>query len=202
MASTWRSGANLALSDSDGDGFNNAQEVSGGSTNFNIATASPFTLAKAAESSNSTKVVVTGGGIVTETAITDIYAQAGVTLATGHEIAASVSPLVNTFPATITFNKAVNASDKVYVVDFATKTSSVASAVTFNANGSVVVSGVTGPANIIVDRAIPTPPAAGSPRGGEDDEGFEGCVAGQLSTLLMMFVGLFALGFLVRRKKS
>ena len=36
MANTWRSGANLALSDSDGDGFNNAQEVSGASTNFNL----------------------------------------------------------------------------------------------------------------------------------------------------------------------
>jgi len=200
MANTWRSGANLALSDSDGDGFNNAQEVSGGSTNFNVNATSPFTLAKTAESSTSTKVVVVRGGQVGETAITDIYAQAGITLAAGHSIAGAVSPTVNTFPATIFFNKAVNAGDKVYVVDLAAKTNTlVTTGVVFNANGSVTVSGLAGPVNIVVDRATPVVPAAGAPRGGEDEEGLE-CVTGQLSTPLMMFGALIGLGLLMRRK--
>ncbi len=205
MAITWRTGANLALSDSDGDGFNNAQEVSGGSTNFNYNTVSPFTLAKAAESSTSTKVVVVGAGVVTETAITDIYAQAGITLATtGHEIAGAVSPKVNTFPATIFFNKAVNAGDKVYVVDLAAKTNTpITTGVAFNANGSVTISGLTGPANIVVDRLIPTPPPAGAPRGGgEGDEGLEGCVSGSLPTPLLMMLVLLGLGLLSRRKQA
>ncbi|HIP06263.1 MAG TPA: hypothetical protein EYG66_00115 [Mariprofundaceae bacterium] len=200
MATTWRTGAHLAFSDSDGDGFNNAQEVSGGSTNFNLNTVSPFSLAKAAESSTSTKVVVTGAGIVTETLITDIYAQAGITLAAGHTIAGAVSPTVNTFPATIFFNKAVNAGDKVYVVDLAAKTNTlVTTGVVFNANGSVTVNGLAGPVNIVVDRATPVVPAAGAPRGGEDEEGLE-CVTGQLSTPLMMFSALIGLGLLMRRK--
>lgn len=202
MANTWRTGANLALSDSDGDGYNNAQEVSGGNIYFNLNAVSPFSLAKALEGSSSTKVVVTGAGIVTETAITDIYAQAGITLAAGHTIAGAVSPLVSTFPATIFFNKAVNAADKVYVVDFAAKTNTlITTGVVFNANGSVTVSGLglAGSVNIVVDRATPVVPAAGAPRGGEEEE-LE-CVTGQLSMPLLMFFALLMLGFMVKRKR-
>ena len=201
MASTWRSGADLALSDSDGDGFNNAQEVSGTSTNFNFNTVSPFTLAKAAEGSTSTKVVVVGGGQVSETIITDIYTQAGITLATGHSIAGGVSPLVNTFPATIFFNQAVNTGDQVYVVDFTAKTNTpITTGVTFNANGSVTISGLTGPVNIVVDRATPVVPPAGAPRGGEDEEELE-CVTGQLPAPLMMLVTLLGVSLVFRRKQ-
>ncbi|MDQ7003938.1 MAG: thrombospondin type 3 repeat-containing protein [Ghiorsea sp.] len=201
MAGTWRSGAHLALSDTDGDGFNNAQEVDGGSTNFNLNTVSPFSLAKAVESSTSPNVVVATGGIVTETPITDVYAQAGITLAAGHSIAGGVSPLVNNFPATITFNKAVNTGDTVYVVDLVNKTSTPVPVqdVVFNANGSVTVSGLTGPANLVVDRATPVVPAAGAARG--ESEGFE-CVTGQLSTPLLMFFAMLMLGFMVKRKRS
>jgi len=200
MAGTWRSGAHLALSDSDGDGYNNAQEVNGGSTNFNYSTMSPFTLAKAVESSSSTKVVVVGAGIVTETPITDIYTQAGITLAAGHSIAGAVSPTVNTFPATIFFNKAVNAGDKVYVVNFVTNFNTlVTTGVVFNANGSVTVSGLAGPVNIVVDRAIPVVPPAGAPRGGEEEEA---CVSGQLSMPLLMFFTILTLGFMVKRQHS
>lgn len=200
MAGTWRSGANLALSDSDGDGYNNAQEVSGGNTYFNYNTMSPFTIAKVAEGSASAKVVVVGGGQVTETAITDIYAQAGIpTLPPGHTIAGNVSPRVNTFPATIFFNQAVNAGDKVYVVDLVAKTNTlINTGVAFNANGSVTVSGITGPANIVVDRATPIVPRAGSARGGEDEEG---CISGSLSVPLLMTFSLLALGLLLRRKQ-
>ena len=203
MAITWSTGANIPLSDSDRDGFNNAQEVNGGATNFNDYTVSPFTLAKAAEGSASANVVVVGGGQVTETAITDIYAQAGIpTLPPGHTIAGNVSPLVNTFPATIFFNQAVNAGDKVYVVDFINKTNTLlTTGVTFNANGSVTISGVTGPANIVVDRATPVVPAAGTPRGGEE-EGFEGCLSGKASAPLMMFLVMLSFGFMVKRKKA
>ena len=204
MANTWRSGANLALSDSDGDGFNNAQEVSGASTNFNLNTVSPFTLAKAAEGSASTKVVVVGGGQVTETPITDIYTQAGITLAPSHSIAGGVSPLVNTFPATIFFNQAVNAGDKVYVVDLVAKINTpITTGVTFNANGSVTISGLTGPVNIVVDRVTPIVPAGGGPRGGgEGNEGLEGCISGSLPTPLLMMLGLLGLGLLSRRKQA
>lgn len=199
MANTWRSGANLALSDSDNDGFNNAQEVSGASVNFNFNTISPFSLAKAVESSTSTKVVVKGAGIVTENAITDIYVQAGITLAPGHEIAGLASPVVNTFPATITFNKAVNAGDKVYVVDLAAKTNTlVTTGVTFNADGSVTVSGFA-PVNLVVDRVIPVLPAAGAVRGGENEEG---CILSIVSTPILMWLSLFLISLLICRKSS
>jgi len=160
-------------------------------------------LAKAAEGSSSTKVVVVGGGQVTETPITDIYTQAGITLAAGHTIAGAVSPTVTTFPATIFFNQAVNVGDKVYTIDLAGGNTPITTGVVFNADGSVTVSGLAGPVNIVVDRATPVVPVSSTPRGGgEDGEGLEGCVAGQLSTPLMMFLSLFALGFLVRRKKA
>lgn len=199
MANTWRTGAHLALSDSDGDGFNNAQEVSGGSTSFNYSATSPFTLAKATESSTSSKVVVVGGGVVTETAITDIYTQAGIALAAGHVIAGAVSPLITTSPATIFFNKAVNAGDKVYVVDLAAKTNTLlTSGVTVNANGSVTVSGLTPSVNLVVDKATPVVPAAGAARGGEDEEG---CVSGSsLSMPFLMWLSLFFMSLLIRRK--
>ncbi|WP_038246512.1 hypothetical protein [Ghiorsea bivora] len=204
MAATWRSGASLALSDSDGDGYNNAQEVNGGSTNFNYNTMSPFTLAKTAEGSASTTVVVVGGGQVTETAITDIYTQAGITLAAGHSIAGGVSPLINTAVTptpTIYFNRAVNAGDKVYMVDFTNSTATLMNTATFNADGSVTVSGLPNAAsvNIVVDRATPIVPRAGSPRGGEDEEG---CVSGSLSTPLLMTFGLLVMGLLLRRKQA
>ena len=205
MANTWRSGVNLALSDSDGDGFNNAQEVSGASTNFNFNTISPFTLAKAAEGSTSTKVAVVGGGQVTETPITDIYAQAGISLATGHSIAGGVSPLVNTFPATIFFNQAVNAGDKVYVVDLVAKTNTpITTGVTFNANGSMTISGLTGPKNIVVDRATPVVPAGGGSRGGgeEGNEGLEGCITAQASTAMFFLFGLLGFALLQGRKQQ
>ncbi len=208
MAITWRTGANLALSDSDGDGFNNAQEVSGASTNFNLNTVSPFTLAKAAEGSASTKVVVVGGGQVSETIITDIYTQASITLATGHSIAGGVSPLVNTTltpTPKIYFNRAVNAGDKVYKVDFTTSTATLMSTVTFNADGSVTVSGLPSATNvnIVVDRATPIVPAGGGPRGGgEGNEGLEGCISGSLPTPLLMMLGLLGLGLFFRRKQA
>ncbi len=200
MATTWRTGAHLALSDSDGDGFNNAQEVSGASTNFNYLSVSPFTLAKAAEGSTSPNVVVVGGGIVNETPITDVYAQAGISAPTvGKEIAANVSPEVQTFPATIFFNRGITPGSKVYVADFATQTSTLlTTGVSYNANGSITVSGVTGPANIIVERIVPVVPPPGPPRGGEE-EGFE-CVTGQLSMPLLIFFALLMLGFMIKRK--
>ncbi|MDQ7001136.1 MAG: hypothetical protein Q9N02_00420 [Ghiorsea sp.] len=199
MANTWRTGANLALSDSDGDGFNNAQEVSGGSTNFNFNATSPFTLAKATESSTSTKVVVVGAGVATETAITNASAQAGITLAAGHVIAGAVSPLITTPSATIFFNKAVNAGDKAYAVNFTTKTNTLlTSGVTFNANGSVTVSGLTAPVNLVVDRATPATPAKGAARGGGEDG--EGCISGSLSMPILMWLSLFLMGAWIRRK--
>ena len=199
MAGTWRSGANLALSDSDGDGFNNAQEVSGGSTNFNYASISPFTMAKSAESSTSSSVVVTGAGIVTETAITDTYTQAGITLPVDYEVAGNVSPLVPTFPATITFNKGVGTGSLLYSVDLVNKTNTpITSGVTFNKNGSITVSGVAANSNIVVLRKTPVVPAAGAPRGGEEEE-FE-CMTSLLPSSVLMFLSLMGLGLLVRRK--
>jgi len=200
MASTWRSGANLALSDSDGDGFNNAQEVNGGSSNFNYASVSPFISAKAAESSTSTKVVVTGAGIVTETTITDIYAQTGIAApAAGSEIVANVSPLVPTFPATITFTVGVPSGSKVYAVNFANQSNTLlTTGITYNTNGSITVSGVAANTNIVVERVIPVVPAAGAARGGGDEEG-EGCMTSGISPMLLMFLSLLTLAFITRR---
>jgi len=216
------SAATVRNQDADADGYTNGQEASVNADMSNT-TSSPFTLAKTAESSTSTKVVVSGAGIVTEAAITDIYTQAGLTLTTGHSIAGGVSPLINTFPATITFNQAVNTGDKVYVVDLATKTNTlVTTGVTFNANGSVTVNGLTGPLNIVVDRVTPTVsatnttvPVTTTTSGNENDTDNEndsendgssstavGCVTAEPSTPLLMFLVMISLVFIVRRKNS
>jgi len=146
--------------------------------------------------------VVTGAGIVTETTITDIYAQTGIAApAAGSEIVANVSPLVPTFPATITFAVAVPSGSKVYTANFTSKTNRLlTTGVTYNANGSIAVSGVTGPANIVVERVVPVVPAAGATRGGGDDDEKLKCMTTGISPMLLMFLSLLTLGFLVRRK--
>jgi len=203
MASTWRSGAHLSLSDIDGDGFNNAQEVNGGNTGFNYASQSPFITAKSAESSTSANVVVTGAGIVTETPITDIYTQTGVaTPPSGSEIVKNVVTTVPSFPATITYAVGIPSGSKVYTVNLISNTNTLlTTGVTYNTNGSIIVSGITGPADIVVERVIPVVPAAGAARGGGDDDDEKlKCMTTGISPMLLMFLSLLTLAFIIRRK--
>lgn len=198
IASTYRAGLDLAASDSDGDGFTNSQEANGASLNFNTSSVSPFTLAKAAESSTSTKVVVTGAGIVNETVVTDAYAQLGITVASGSEVVAAVSPRVSTFPATLMFAKPLTSTSKIYQVNHTSKTNTlITSGLTFNKNGSVTITGLTGPVDLVAVRVVPTAVGAGSQPKGEDKEG---CMAPTLSVTTWMMLALLALGWMSRRK--
>lgn len=201
MANTYRAGIDIAAADSDNDGFTNYQEANGNVLNFNDQAVNPFTLAKAAESSSSTNVVVTGAGIVTETVITDAYAQTGITVPTGSEVVANVSPLVPTFPATIVFASPVVSSTSMYVVDFNAKTNTpINSGLTFNNDGSVTITGMAANSNILAVRQIPSQPGAGNQVLGEN-EGI-GCMVSQLkaSTLWTLLL-LLGLGLFVKRKK-
>ena len=114
MALTAKAGLNMALEDSDGDSFSNISEFLNGtggpvSTNldFNNPLVTPFTVALNAEGSSSTKVVVVGGGVATEAAIVDPYAQALVSVGAGNEIVSSVAVTVTALPATLWFPKAI-----------------------------------------------------------------------------------------------
>lgn len=200
MANTYRSGIDLAKADSDNDGFANQYEVNGAATDFNSASTNPFTLAKAAESSNSSKVVVTGAGIVSETTITDPYTQVGITVPAGSEIVSAVIVGVPSFPATLTFAKAVPNPSKVYVVNQATKTNTLLNVgITYNANGSVTVANVAGPADIVVERVIPIPPTAGTgaqPVG----EGKEGCMISSTPRTLLLGLMLLCLSWCTRKR--
>jgi hypothetical protein len=209
MANTWRTGANLALSDSDNDGFTNAQEVSGGLTDFNVASTTPFT--KATGGKALANVYVVGDAQAVEVAApTSVVIPAGSQLLGNIAIDIYSDPTLIA-PITLTYKAGGAASTStVYAID---TYSNVATALatsdwTLKTNGSIQINQLPAGAaasthNIAVVRVIPTAPPAGASRGGgEDGEGLEGCVVGQLSTPLMMFLGLFALGFLVKRKKA
>jgi hypothetical protein len=209
MANTWRTGANLALSDSDGDGFTNAQEVSGGATDFNVASITPFT--KATGGKALANVYVVGDMQAVEVAApTSLTIPAGSQLLGNIAVDIYADPTL-TAPITLTYKAGGAASTStVYAIDTYSNVATALAAAdwTLKRDGSIQINQLPAGAaasthDIAVVRVIPTAPPAGRPRGGgEGAEGPEGCVAGQLSMPLMMFLSLFALGFLVRRKKA
>jgi hypothetical protein len=211
MALTYRGSStatNIANSDSDSDGFTNKQEASGSTTNFNVTAVTPFTVAAAAVSSPSTKVVVTGV-IASETAIaTDPYAETGVTLATGTTVAGAVSPLVTMDSATLFFPQPIVTGSKVYIVDLVAKTGTLQAGVVFNSNGSVTVTGAGTNVNLLVARAATAYTTGTAAAGGDNDDDDDGdrtaggCITGASTLPLMMFMGLLSLGFIGRRKKD
>ncbi len=208
MANTWRSGVDLALSDSDGDGFNNAQEVSGASTDFNLANVTPFT--KATGGKALANVYVVGDAQAVEVA-----APTTVTIPTGSQLLGNIAvdiyadPTLAT-PITLTYKAGGAASTSTVYAISVTSGTPTALATTdwvLNANGSIQINQLpagtsAGTHHIAVVRVIPIEPSSGVPRGeGEDEEGLE-CVTGQLSIPLMMFLAIFGLGFMVKRKRS
>jgi hypothetical protein len=205
MANTWRSGANLALSDSDGDGFTNAQEVSGGATDFNYANTTPFT--KATGGKALANVYVVGDAQAVEVAApTSVVIPAGSQLLGNIAIDIYSDPTL-TAPITLTYKAGGAASTStVYAIDTYSNATALATADwTLKSNGSIQINQLPAGAaasthNIAVVRVIPTAPPAGRPRG--DGEGLEGCISAQLPTPLMIFLNLFALGFLGKRKNA
>jgi len=210
MANTWRSGANLALSDSDGDGFTNAEEVNGGATNFNIPSITPFTLASGGKAL--ANVYVVGDAQAVEVAApTNLVITANSQLLGNIAIDINADPTL-TAPITLTFKAGGAASTStVNAIDTYSNTPTALAPTdwTLKSNGSIQINqlpaGVAASThNIAVVRVIPTTPAAGTPRGGGDDEGgegLEGCMTDQLPIPIIIFLTLFALGFFVRRKK-
>lgn len=207
MASTWRSGADLALSDSDGDGFNNAQEVSGGATDFNDANITPFT--KATGGKALTNVYVVG-----DTQAVEVAAPNSLVIPAGSELLGNVAidiyadPTL-TAPITLTYKAGGAASTStVYAIDTYSNVPVVlaSSDWTLKSNGSIQINQLPAGAaasthHVAVVRVIPIPPPAGKPRGGEDEEELE-CVTGQLSAPLMMLVTLLGVSLIFRRKQS
>ncbi len=209
IANTWRSGANLALSDSDGDGFNNAQEVSGGATDFNFAAVTPFT--KATGGKALANVYVVGDAQAVEVAAPNsLVIPAGSQLLGNVAIDIYADPTLAA-PITLTYKAGGAASTStVYAIDtYSNVPVALASTDwTLKSNGSIQINQLPAGAaasthNIAVVRVIPTPPPAGAPRGGgEGDEGLEGCVSGSLPTPLLMMLVLLGLGLLSRRKQA
>jgi len=208
MANTWRSGANLALSDSDGDGFNNAQEVSGGATDFNYANITPFT--KATGGKALTNVYVVGDAQAVEVAApTNLVITANSQLLGNIAIDIYADPTL-TAPITLTYKAGGAASTStVYAIDIYSNAPTALAPTdwTLKSNGSIQINQLPAGAaasthNIAVVRVIPTPPPAGTPRGGEENEGLEGCVSGSLPVSLLMMLGLLGLGLLSRRKQT
>jgi len=206
MASTWRSGANLALSDSDGDGFTNAEEVDAWKTNFNSANITPYTLATGGRAL--ANVYVQGDNAAVETNIASVpgLALTADSQTLGKAVNVTIDPTL-TSPITLIFKMGgAAATSKVYAVDTYANTSIAfaSSDWTLLKNGGVQINqwpagAAAGTHDIIVVRKIPVAPAAGAPRGGEE-EGVE-CVTSHMSPTLLMFFTLLALGFVLRRDK-
>ena len=208
MAITWGTGANLALSDSDGDGFNNAQEVSGGATDFNFAAVTPFT--KATGGKALANVYVVGDAQAVEVAAPNsLVIPAGSQLLGNVAIDIYADPTLAA-PITLTYKAGGAASTStVYAIDtYSNVPVALASTDwTLKSNGSIQINQLPAGAaasthNIAVVRVIPTPPPAGAPRGGGDEEEELECVTGQLSAPLMMFLAMLSLAFVVWRKKG
>ncbi len=165
----------LGSTDSDQDGFTNAQEASGTALDFNNNLVTPFT--KAVATANDVKlpnVFVQGDSQATEFAITDIYTQAGITLAAGKEVlggataTTGVAVDVYTIPVTLLFKAgAPDAAAMVYAIDTYTQTTPTMATWTLGSNGSITITGgistAAGPARIVVVRATPVSPTLTTP---------------------------------------
>ncbi len=212
MALTLKAGLNLATTDSDGDGFTNAQEVSGTALNFNDPAITPFTVATGGTAL--TNVYVKNDALAVEKAFT--AASAGITLPATNQILGNISVDIYTTPSavapvTLLFKAgAAAATSKVYVVDTYTQSNTPLAATTewtTAADGSVVINllpaGVTTPATIVVERVIPTAAIAGLYGGyfdDDDDEDGEGCIMASASTPLMMLLSLLFIGLFIRKR--
>ncbi|WP_038246515.1 hypothetical protein [Ghiorsea bivora] len=222
----------LGTTDSDQDGFTNVQEASGTSLDFNNKLVTPFT--KAVATTNDVKlpnVFVQGDTQATEFAITDIYAQAGITIPAGKEVmggatvTAGVAVDIYATPSAITpvtllFKAgAPDMATMVYVIDTYAQTNTPIAATgwAIAPNGGVQIkllpNGTSTPARIAVVRTIPVAPTTLQPGinfpnlGGDNENdgegsGVGGCITGVPTLPLLMFGGLLALGLVNRRKQS
>ena len=221
----------LDTTDSDQDGFTNAQEANGTALDFNNKLVTPFT--KAAATANDVKlpnVFVQGDPQATEFTITDIYTQAGITLAAGKEVlggttaTTGVAVDVYTIPVTLLFKAgAPDAAAMVYAIDTYTQTTPTMATWTLGSNGSITITGgistATGPARIVVVRTIPaastlTIPATLQPGttlsnfGDNENDGegkgtgiTKGCMMSTATLSWLIFFGLSSLILVVQRKR-
>ena len=201
LASTWRLAADLALSDSDGDGFTNRQEVNGWATDFNVASVTPFTKAVAAAGASDIALndVVVGGDNAA------VQSASGIVAASGNQILGGIKVTTNVLPVTLLFKAgAVTATSKLYV-EGATNTMLASTDWSAAADGKVTISalpaGIAQPADITVERVIPVAPSPGSGgyTPGEGEEELE-CMTAGSSTSMMFFVALMVLSLVTRRK--
>lgn len=205
FASTWRSGADMALSDSDGDGFNNREEVNG--ADLNNPAVSPFTLATGGVAR--TNVYIIGDTSALEKAITAIP---NATIPADSQLLGNLAvdvyadPTLNA-PITLVYKAGGAASTStVYAIDAYSNIPFAATDWTLNTNGSIQVNqwpagAAAGTHDIAVVRKIPVVPAPGPRRGG-DDEGKLKCMTSHTLPTSMMVFALLAVGLLIRRKQS
>lgn len=189
----------LGTTDSDQDGFTNAQEASGTLLDFNDKLVTPFT--KAVATANDVKlpnVFVQGDAQATEFAITDIYTQAGITLPAGKEVMGGATatagvavdiyatPSVAT-PVILLFKAgAPDTAAMVYVIDTYTQTNTPLAGTDWaiTSQGGVQIkllpNGISTPARIAVVRTTPANPATSQPGvnlpfgGGDNENGGDG----------------------------
>ncbi len=208
--------------DADGDGYTNGQEVNG-TSDLNLNTSSPFTVAATASATAVTDTVltnfvVTGDSYATAQVFTDPYslATAGSTQIIGNE-----SLTINNAPVDVYHKSSgVDNTMTLYMVDpYGVGTvSPQGTGWTANADGSLhivaLAPGTTSVTGVMV-RSIPTTTVTGTTtpitttgdnENDSDNEGSSstgvGCVTGQLSTPLIIFLAMLSLVFVVRRKNS
>lgn len=201
MATTYKSAraaANYALvasSDSDGDGFTNAQEVNAATVNFNDKAITPFTLL-AGQAFTGANVKAVADAAAAETAFTDTTGLAG----TGQVILGGVKVTLNQADTIYFKAGGVDTTSLIYTVDATGAGTAVAAADwAVNANGSLIIkalpAGATTADYVVVDNAIDTTPAF------TKKASVTGCLAETLTTPLLLLLSMLSLGMLLRRKQ-
>lgn len=204
MATTWRTGAHLALSDSDGDGYNNLEEVNGAATNFNDPAVSPFTLAIGGVKLANVYVIGDNAAIEKSIAgIPNLVITADSQVLGNLAVNVSADPTL-TAPITLVYKAGgAAATSTVYAISASANLPFAATDWALNTDGSVQIKqwpagAAAGTHDIAVVRKIPVVPAPGPARGGEE----EACVTSFSTTPILMFFMLLLLTVAVKRNKQ
>jgi len=202
MATTYKSArsagnfALLASSDSDGDGFTNAQEVSGSLVRFNDSAVSPFTLLTG-QAFTGTNIKAVADASAAETTFTDPQGLA----TTGTSILGGVKVTLNQTDTVYFKAGGVSSTATVYVVDATGAGTALGTTDwTSNVDGSLKLNalpaGSNFPADLVVVSAGATAATAVSNSG---TASVTGCMTSG-GTLPLMVLSLLGFSLLLRRK--
>jgi len=213
MALTWKNGgrgdaALLASTDSDGDGFSNKHEANAATTNFNLASITPFTLAAATTGADIKlpDVLVEGSTAATQASFTNTFNQ---TLAATEKVLGGIAVEVDPSGGNQTLLFKAGGADtnaKVYAIGASSYTALTATTdYTIDANtGKVTIkalpAGLTPPTSIFVIRT--TPSAENKATLSHGEASVTGCMSNHSTLPLLMFFTLLAFAFLSHRQRK